>query len=84
MDGLAAFEHTIQGPAKIRKVIAQVHGAQQLAQRMAGMAALGVLAGADGGTELLAASAPAKSKALVLRHAALRRSICVRMRNHLS
>src|SRR5882724_8047088 len=36
MDGFPAFEHTIQGSAKVRQreVIAQVHGAQQLAQRM--------------------------------------------------
>ena len=39
MDGLAAFEDAVQGPAKVRqrKVIAQVHGAQQLTQRMAGL-----------------------------------------------
>ena len=37
MDGFPAFEHTVQGFAKVRQreVIAQVHGAQQLAQRMA-------------------------------------------------
>jgi hypothetical protein len=39
MDGLAAFEDAVQGPAKVRqrKVIAQVNGAQQLTQRMAGL-----------------------------------------------
>lgn len=39
MDGLAAFEDAVQRPAKSgkRKVIAQVHGAQQLTQRMAGL-----------------------------------------------
>jgi hypothetical protein len=38
MDRLAAFEHTVQGSTKVREreVIAQVHGAQQLAERMAG------------------------------------------------
>ncbi len=39
MDGLTAFEDAVQGPAKVRqrKVIAQVNGAQQLTQGMAGL-----------------------------------------------
>ena len=39
MDALASFEDAVQRPARVgqRKVIAQVHGAQQLTQRMAGL-----------------------------------------------